>query len=311
MVKTNARLTRKQRIWRDMKSSRWLYLMLLPVVVNMLIFSYGPMYGIQIAFRNFRLADGIWGSTWVGLDQFRRVFNSLEFPMVLWNSIRLNIFLLIFSFPIPIVLALLLNEIRNKYFKRVAQTVMYLPFFIAWVIIAGIIIQMLSPSTGVINSIIRLFGGDPIHFMANHNWWQVVFVTSDIWKSAGFGTILYLAAISSIDVEQYEAARIDGASRFQQCMKITLPCLIPTISLLLIFNIAGMMNVGFDQVFNLSNSMVRPVSEVFSVFVFRMGIERMQYSFTMAVGLFQTLVNLMLMLTANYISGKMGGSKVL
>jgi putative aldouronate transport system permease protein len=220
----------------------------------------------------------------------------------------LNVYLVIFTFPIPVIIALLLNEIRNMKFKRTAQTVMYLPFFISWVIIAGMFIQMLSPSTGVINSILVMFGASPIHFMASEFWWVVVFVVSDIVKNSGWGTIIYLAAIAGVDVEQYEAARIDGANRFKQCIHITLPAIMPTVSLLLIFRMASMMDVGFEQIFMLQNPMIRRVSDVFSVFNFRMGIERMEFSYTTAIGLFQTIVNFIILLIVNKISKRLGGS---
>jgi len=294
-----------------MKASVWLYLMLLPVVAHMLIFKYGPLYGILIAFKKYRIADGIWGSEWVGLKNFERLFRNPEFKMILTNSLMLNVYLVVFTFPVPIVLALLLNEIRKTQFKRTVQTLMYLPHFVSWVIIGGILIGMLSPSTGVINQILKWFGVEPIYFMADVMWWRVVFVVSSVWKEAGWGTIIYLAAIAGVNMDLYEAARIDGADRFKQAMHITLPAIMPTVSLLLIMRMSSMMDIGFEHVFMMTNTFVRRVSDVFSTYVYRMGIERMEYSYTTAIGLFQTVVNFVLLIVTNNISRRLGGSTML
>ena len=305
------RRSKKSILWRDIKSARWLYVMLLPVVIHMFVFRYGPMYGIQIAFKDFRLGSGIWGSSWVGLKHFRRLFNSPDFMLILRNSIMINVYQLVFTFPVPIILALLLNEIRRVRFKRAAQTLMYLPHFVSWVIIGGMLIEMLSPSSGVINQIIKRLGFDPIYFMADKFWWQVMFVVSTIWKGAGWGTIIYLAAIAGVNVELYEAARIDGAGRFKQALNVTLPAIMPTVSLLLIMRMADMMDVSFEHVYMLTNTYVRSVSDVFSTYTFRMGIERMEYSYTSAIGLFQTGVNFVLLMFANNMSRRLGGSTML
>ena len=302
---------RMLRLRRDMKASVWLYLMLLPVVAHMLIFKYGPLYGILIAFKKYRIADGIWGSEWVGLKNFERLFRNPEFKMILTNSLMLNVYLVVFTFPVPIVLALLLNEIRKTQFKRTVQTLMYLPHFVSWVIIGGILIGMLSPSTGVINQILKWFGVEPIYFMADVMWWRVVFVVSSVWKEAGWGTIIYLAAIAGVNMDLYEAARIDGADRFKQAMHITLPAIMPTVSLLLIMRMSSMMDIGFEHVFMMTNTFVRRVSDVFSTYVYRMGIERMEYSYTTAIGLFQTVVNFVLLIVTNNISRRLGGSTML
>jgi len=303
--------TKRQILWRDIKEARWLYVMILPIVLHMFIFRYGPMYGVIMAFKNFRIGDGIWGSAWVGLKHFNRLFTGLDFKMILTNSIVMNVYLVVFTFPIPILLALLMNEIRGVLYKRSVQTLMYLPHFVSWVIISGIIIEMLSPSTGVVNRIMGLFGLEPIYFMANPSWWRFMFVMSDIWKGAGWGTIIYLAAIAGVDVEQYEAARIDGATRFQQAWNITVPAIMPTVSLLLIMRMTSMMDLGFEQVYTLMNDFVRRSAEVFSTYNYRMGIERMEYSYTTAIGLFQQVVNFILLLIANNTSRRLGGSTMI
>ena len=294
-----------------MKAAKWLYIMLLPVVIHMVIFRYGPLYGIQIAFKDFKLGDGIWGSAWVGFKHFNRLFKSPDFKLILTNSVMLNVYLVVFTFPIPVVLALLLNEVRKTFFKRTVQTITYLPHFVSWVILGGILIEMLSPSTGVVNRVIKWFGIEPVYFMANSVWWRVMFVISSIWKEAGWGTIIYLAAIAGVSVDQYEAALIDGANRFQQAVCITLPAIMPTVSLLFIMRMASMMDIGFEHVYMLTNTYVRRVSDVFSTYVFRMGIERMEYGYTAAIGLFQTSVNFVLLVITNSISRRLGGSTML
>jgi len=294
-----------------MKASVWLYIMLLPVVAHMIVFRYGPLYGIQIAFKDFKLGDGIWGSAWVGFKHFERIFRNPEFKMILTNSIMLNVYLVVFTFPIPVVLALLLNEIRSQKFKRTSQTLMYLPHFVSWVIIGGILTGMLSPSTGVVNQVLKWFGVKPIYFMADTGWWQVMFVISSVWKEAGWGTIIYLAAIAGVSLDLYEAARIDGANRFKQAIHITVPAIMPTVSLLLIMRMSSMMDIGFEHVYVLTNTYVRRVSDVFSTYVYRVGLERMQFSYTTAIGLFQTAVNFTLLMITNNISRRMGGSTML
>lgn len=291
----------RARLIRDIKNSRYLYLMIIPIIVWLIIFKYGPMYGIIIAFKDYKISQGIFGSTWVGFKHFIAIFTSPDYYDLLRNSLLLNLYGLIFSFPIPIFLALLLNEVKNKLFKKVVQSILYLPHFLSWIILGGIVIQLLSPSTGAVNSIIKAFGGQPIYFLADTFWWPVAFIGSSIWKESGWGTIIYLAAISNVDPELFEAARIDGANKFRQIWHITLPAIKPTVAILLIMRMGGMMDVGFEHVYILSNPMVRSVSDVFSTYVFRMGIERIQYSYTAALGLFQSIIGLILIIITNSI----------
>jgi putative aldouronate transport system permease protein len=294
-----------------MKASVWLYIMLFPVVMHMLIFRYGPLYGILIAFKDYIIGDGIWGSKWVGFKHFERLFRSPDFKLILTNSVMLNVYLVAFTFPIPIILALLLNEVRVTQFKRPVQTLMYLPHFVSWVILGGILIEMLSPSTGVVNILLSFIGIEPIYFMADTFWWRVMFVISAIWKESGWGTIIYLAAIAGVNMDLYEAARIDGANRLQQALHITLPAIMPTVSLLFIMRMSSLMDIGFEHVYMMSNTYVRRVSDVFSTYIYRMGIEKMQFSYTTAIGLFQTTVNFMLLVITNNISRRLGGSTML
>ena len=297
----------KSSLWRDIVRDRYLYLLLVPIIAYYIIFKYGPMYGVIIAFKNFRFSDGIWGSEWVGLRHFKSLFGSRDFYMVLRNTLLLNIYNLIFGFPVPIILAILINEVHNHIFKRTVQSLIYIPHFISWVVLGGIWISLLSPSTGVVNIVLnKVLGIKPIYFLADKFWWPVMFVISGIWQGAGWGTIIYLAAITNIDPQLYEASYVDGASKWRQMWHITLPGIRSTIAILLILRMGGMMNVGFEHVFVLQNSAVRSVSEVISTFVYRAGILSTQYSYTTAVGLFQSLVSMILIVSTNRIIKALG-----
>jgi putative aldouronate transport system permease protein len=300
------KLNKRQRLWKDIKAAKYLYMLIVPVMIYILIFRYGPMYGIVIAFKDYKIGDGIWGSVWVGLKHFRRLFNSYDFYQILRNSLMLNVYSLVFQFPVPIILALLLNEVKNRFFKKTVQSILYLPHFLSWVILAGIVIQMTSPSTGIINMIIKSLGGEPIYFMSNKVWWLVIYVVSGIWKEAGWGTIIYLASISNVDAQLYEAAYIDGANKWKQTWHITLPAIKSTIVILLIMSMGSMISVGFEKIYMLSNDYVREVSEVFATYTYRLGIQNVQYSYTSAVGLFQSIVNFVLLAAANYVANRMG-----
>lgn len=301
-VRAAARKSLVKQLWRD----RFLYTLLLPVVVYFLLFKYTPLFGEMIAFKNFRLADGIWGSEWAGLKHFRTMFQTSDFYHILGNTLLLNVYSLVFAFPAPILLALLLNEVRKEWFKRIVQNLLYLPHFISWVILGMIIIGLLSPSTGFINYVLKLAGLEPIYFMGSTAWWPVVYIGSSIWREAGFGTILYLAAMTGIDPHLYEAAKMDGAGRLRQIWHVTLPGIRSTIALLLVLRMGGMMDVGFEQVYVLQNNMVANVANVMSTYIYRVGILNLQYSYTTAINLFQSLVGLVLVLSVNKIIRAMG-----
>jgi putative aldouronate transport system permease protein len=264
------------------------------------------MYGVSIAFKDYKIGLGIAGSPWIGLRHFERLFKSLDFFNILKNTLLLNVYSLVFGFPVPIIIAILLNEVRNPLYKRVSQSILYLPYFISWVVLAGIFIQMLSPSTGIVNSLLKLAGLNPIYFMANNFWWPIMFVLSGIWQGAGWGSIIYLAAISAIDPELYEAARIDGANKLAQIWHITLPCIKGTIAIMLILRMGSMMDVGFEHIYNLQNPAVYNVSDVISTYVYRVGILGSQYSYTTAIGLFQSVISLILVASTNKIVRAMG-----
>jgi len=295
---------------KRLRRNRWLYIFLLIPIAYYIIFKYVPMYGIIIAFKDFRIGLGFGGSRWVGLAQFQRLFASADFYRILRNTLLLNVYALVFGFPVPIIIALLLNEIRLLSFKKIAQSILYLPHFISWVVLAGIFIQMLSPSTGIINVVLKAIGLTPIYFMADSFWWPVMFVLSGIWQGAGWGSIIYLAAISNIDPELYEAARIDGAGKFGQIWNITLPCIKGTVAIMLILRMGSMMDVGFEHIYNLQNPAVFNVADVISTYVYRIGIQGAQYSYTTAVGLFQSIVAFILVVATNRIVRAMGESSL-
>ncbi|WP_235560874.1 ABC transporter permease [Bacillus sp. FJAT-28004] len=291
---------------KELTRNRFLYMLLVPVAIYLLLFKYAPMAGEIIAFKNYRLSEGIWGSSWVGFQQFEKLFASREFYIVLKNTLLLNLYHLIFAFPAPILLAIMLNEVRVEWYKRTLQNLLYIPHFISWIVLGSIIIALLSPSTGIVNYLLQAFGIDPIYFMADKFWWPVTFIVSGIWKEAGFGTILYLAAMASIDPTLYEAVKIDGANKIRQIWHVTLPGIRSTIAILLILQVGKMMDVGFEQVYALRNPAVTSVAEVISTFVYTRGIVNLQYSYTTALGLFQSLIALILIVSVNRIIKALG-----
>lgn len=280
--------------------------MLLPVILFYVLFKYAPMAGEIIAFKNYRFIDGIWGSEWVGFQHFQMLFASLDFWRILRNTLLLNIYSLVFGFPVPILLALLLNEVRREWYKRTVQNLLYLPHFISWVVLGGIVIAILSPSTGVVNLILKQFGIEPVYFMADSTWWPVVYTVSGIWRDAGWGTILYLAAMASIDPQLYEAAKIDGANKLRQIWHITLPGIRSTIAILLILRMGHMMDVGLEQTLVLQNQSVLDVADVISTYVYRVGLQNMNYSYTTALGLFQSLIGFILVVGVNGLIRRFG-----
>lgn len=288
---------------------RMLYVMLLPAIVFLIIFSYIPMYGASIAFKDFWITKGILGSPWVGLEHFEKIFRTEKFWQVFRNTIEINLLRLVFGFPAPIILAILLNEVRQKFFKRSIQTIIYLPHFISWVTIAGIIFSILS-TEGLVNNIIVAFGGTPINFLTNDGMFRPLLIISGIWKEIGWGTIIYMAALAGINPDLYEAATVDGANRFKQIIYITLPSLLPIISILLILNFGSMMNGGFDQVFNLYNTMVYESGDVIDTYVYRIGLTQGEYSVATAIGLLLNVINFTLLVLVNYTSKKLSGQGI-
>ena len=297
-----------KRLWRD----RYLYLLLIPVIAYYFIFKYVPFYGIQMGFKDFNAAIGVANSPWVGLGFFERLFSSPFFYRVFRNTLVLNILNLIFGFPAPIILALMLNEMHSTTYKRITQSIMYIPHFFSWVVLGGIVLGILSPSHGIINTIYKAISGaeEGIYFIASEKWWRPVFIIVNIWKEVGWGTIIYLAAISGVDMELYEAAIIDGANKAQQIWHITLPSIRPTIVILLILRMGSMMDVGMESILVLENDIVRNVSDVFSTYIYRQGVTKAQYSLTTAMGLFQSVVSCTLLLSTNAISNRLTGEGI-
>lgn len=271
-----------------------LHLMLLPGVVILFIFAYVPMAGAIIAFKDFKPSKGIWGSDWVGWENFRYVFSLPDTIQVIWNTLYISSMKLVAGLVVPIVVAILLNEVRHLFFKRTVQTMIYLPHFLSWVIIGSILIDILSPSGGIVNKLIVALGGEPIYFLGSNTWFPFTLVVSHIWKEFGYGTIVYLAAITAINPTLYEAARVDGAGRFRQIWHITLPGMMPIIVLMGVLSLGNVLNAGFEQIFVLYSPAVYDSGDVLDTFVYRLGFIDMQYDVSTAVGLFKSAVSFIL-----------------
>jgi putative aldouronate transport system permease protein len=299
-----------RRSWRASIRRDWqLYSLLVLPVVFLLIFRYVPMLGNVIAFRRFRPGGSIFGEEWVGLRYVELFINDAKFWDVFQNTVILGALTLLIVFPLPIILALLLNEVRRSWFKRLAQTVTYLPHFMSIVIIAGMVIQIFSVQ-GTVNQIVEAVGGDPISFIQQPEWFRTIYISSEAWQTVGWGTILYLAALTTIDASLYEASRIDGANRWKQTWHITLPGIRPTMITLLILNIGSFMAVGFEKVLLLYNPLTYPTADVISTYLYRIGIESGNFSYATAIGLFESIIGLTLILSANAISRRAVGTSL-
>ncbi len=290
--------------WRMIKKDRALYLLLVPGILYFLVFRYWPMYGFLIAFKNFSVAKGILGSPWAGLKHFRFFLESPNAWEIIRNTLLINFYTILFAFPAPIILASLFNELRNVTFKRVAQTVSYLPHFISTVVICGMVVNFLSPSDGIINQILVNFFGldEPIFFLSRPEMFRGIYVATEIWQNTGWGTILYLAALAGINPELYEASRIDGANRWQQYWRITFSHLVPVISVVVIINIGQIMLLGPEKILLLYNPLVYETADIIETFVYRRGILQADYSYATAVSLFQAFIGFTLMMGANKLS---------
>lgn len=285
----------------QMKKMKLLYLMMLVPIIHLFIFHYIPIYGIIIAFKDFSPGKGIMDSPWNNFEHFKFLFTDFLFLRALKNTIVISLLKLVIGFPAPILFALLLNEIRHALFKRVAQSISYLPHFMSWVILASMVGEVLSPQRGIINYFITMFGGQPINFLADPQLFVPILILSDVWKEIGWGAIIYLAALSSINPDLYEAAEVDGANRFKQALHITIPSIMPIMIILFILNLGQILNVGFDQILNLYNPMVYEVADVIDTYVYRKGLEQFDFDYAAAVGLFKNVVGIVLIVGANYI----------
>ena len=296
---------KKKTVLSQIKQNSDMYMLLLPGLALLILFKYVPMYGILIAFQDFNIFDGIAGSEWVGFAHFAKMFQSAEFYRVLWNTLALNIAKIVFMFPIPIILAILLNEMRCEAYKKSVQTIIYIPHFLSWVVVGGLFVNILSPTSGIVNQIIKMMGGKPVPFMTSNSWFRSVLVVSATWKEAGYNAIIYIAAIAGISQEIYEAAKMDGAGRFRRIIHITLPELSSTIILMLILRLGEILINGTEQVLMMYNSVVYETGDIIGSYVYRMGIGKMEYSFTTAVGLFESIVGLVLVMGGNALSRRM------
>ncbi|ASS68361.1 MULTISPECIES: ABC transporter permease subunit [unclassified Paenibacillus] len=305
-------LTSGRRLLPALRKHRALYLLMLPGILYYILFKYVPMYGIIIAFQDYSVGKGILGSKFVGFKHFAEFFYvTPDAWKLIRNTVLLNVYDLLFHFPAPIILAILFHEIRITWFKRLVQSISYMPHFLSTVVIAGILVTFLSPSTGVVNHALeRLFGLEPIMFLGEPGWFRTIYVGSEIWQKIGWGTILYLAAISGIDPTLYEAAKMDGASRFRQVRHITLVGMVPVMIVLFVLTLGHFMEIGFQKILLLYNSMNYETSDVINTFVYRRGILDADFSFATAVGLFQSVIGLVLVVTANRIVRKHSGTSL-
>ncbi len=299
-------IPKAKKLKREIFQNRIFYVMLIPGIVLTFIFSYMPMYGVVLAFKDYSIRAGILGSDWVGFENFRTLFDIPQFWVAFKNTIVINILKLIFAFPVPIVLAVMINSIQTPYIKRPIQTVLYLPHFVSWVIVAGILFSLLDED-GFIYRLLELVGISNFDILADKGGFLAILVLSDIWKESGWGAIIYLAALTSISGEYYEAAKVDGASDIRMFFSITLPLLMPTVSIMLILRVGGLVSGGFDQIYNLYNEQVYDVADVLDTFSYRFGIGDGNFELGTAVGLFANIINIVLLIAANRITAILGG----
>lgn len=291
-----------------LERDKFLYMMLLLPIIYFFIFKYLPMYGVSIAFKEYNIFKGISGSEWVGFANFKEVFASKEFFNAVRNSFMLNFLDLLVGFPAPLILALLLNELRSKKYKKTVQALLYLPHFLSWAVIGGIALKVFSPEYGIVNNFLKSIGliSNSIPFLTSSPHWVATYVLVGVWQNIGWGTILYLAALSGVPPELHEAAEMDGANRFQKMIHITLPCISSTIVILLILSIGRIALISFERPYMMGNAMVREFADVISTYVYRIGIRASRFSIATAVGLFQSVISLFFLITANFVAKKSG-----
>lgn len=294
----------RQQVLKKIKRNRQLYLIISVPIIFILIFSYGPMYGVQIAFKDFVATKGIWGSEWAGVKYFKQFLGSYQFSRLLKNTLGISVYSLIAGFPIPILLAIAINECPNRFMKKTVQFVSYMPHFISVVVMTSVVLMLISPRTGFINQVIMAMGGEAVDFIAKPEYFKSIYVWSGIWQSMGYNSIIYLAALSGIDPALQEAAIVDGASKFKRILHVDLPGIAPTIIILLILNCGKIMNVGFEKVLLMQNPANMSSSDIIATYVYRVGLVQAQYSLSAAVGLFNNIINIILLLTVNKIADK-------
>jgi putative aldouronate transport system permease protein len=298
-----SRLRHAARSWQ-------LYVLLAPAVVYVLLFKYWPMYGAQIAFRDYNPTLGFSGSPWVGLEHFQRFIGSFQFERLMVNTLGLNALGLLLAFPVPIVLALIVNQLQSERFKKFTQTVLYSPSFISVVVVVGMIHLLFSPRAGIVNNAIEAFGGTPVFFMGSPDWFRPLYIGSDIWQNAGFSMIVYLAALTAIDPSLHEAARVDGANKWQRIRHIDIPGILPVITILFILAIGNLFNLGFEKVLLMQTDLNLPTSEVIQTYVYKAGLQQAQFSYSAAIGLFNSFIDLALLLTFNWVARRANQSSL-
>lgn len=298
----------KRPLMARIRKDRYLLLLFLPCLIYYVLFKYIPMWGVLISFKDFKPFVGFWDSQWVGLKHFTQFFASPDAVRILRNTLLLGLYSLVWSFPMPIIFSLLLNEVKQMRFKRIVQTVSYMPHFLSAVVVCGMITTFLSPIRGVVNQAIVAFGGSAVNFMSVSQYFRTIYVVSEIWQTMGWGAIVYLAAISNVDPQYYEAAKLDGASRFRQIWSITLPCIAPTITTMLILRVGSVLDVGLEKVLLLYTPAIYETSDIIATYVYRQGMVSGNMSYASAIGLFGSLINLILLFSANFASKKISGS---
>ena len=301
---------RKKTFLQRMKENWDLWVFVLPGMIITFIFSYIPLYGLQIAFRRYSAKKGIWGSPWVGLDYFVRFFEGPYFWSTLQNTFLLSLYSLIAGFPIPIILALMLNSFNHKRYRKVIQTVTYAPNFISTVVMAGMLLLFLSPSVGIVNELLGVFGIPSINFMAEKSMWRHIYVWSGVWQNTGWNSVIFFAALAGVSPEFHEAAIVDGASKFQRIIYIDLPSILPTATILLIMNCGSILSVGFEKAFLLQNDLNLSVSEIISTYVYKVGLQQMDMSYSTAINLFNSAVNAVLLIIVNWVADKLSGTSL-
>lgn len=295
----------KASVGRKLLGSWQLYVCLLPAFLYLIVMNYAPMYGVQIAFRNYVAKKGIWGSDWVGLRHFSNFVHSVQFPILVRNTLLLSLYSLLISFPINIILALMLHEVKCVPFKKLVQNATYIPHFISIVVLVSMISNFTSPSIGFINKFIVACGGSPIDFMGDSRWFRTLYIASDIWQNSGWNSIIYIAALSGIDPQLYEAASIDGANRFQRIIHVNIPGIMDTVIMLLILNCGSILSVGYEKAFLMQNTLNADVSEIISTYVYKIGLQGAKYSYSAAIGLFNSVINFGILLSVNAISKRL------
>ncbi len=304
----------KKKNWNEKKKlirRNWaLYLFVIPALTYIALFMYGPMYGIQLAFKDFNSSLGIWGSEWVGFEWFERFIDSPRFFTILWNTVSLSFYQLLVGFPIPIILALSLNCVKNSKIKRTVQTVTYIPHFISIVVLVGMLSIFLNPRSGFITTMLEPFLGERLHFMGDPTLFQDIYVWSGVWQSAGWGSIIYLAALSGVSPELHEAAVIDGANRLQRVWTVDIPVIVPQMVILLILSCGSIMNVGFEKVLLMQNSLLGDTAEVISTYTYKLGLQQQQFEYSTAIGLFNNIINFTILVIANKCAKVISGSSL-